>query len=240
MPKYSKKMDGWADALKDRGYSKLAGQLITDMGNRGSALKVLEEMRLPTYRHAVVSADRFLEDPESILSGLSSDTYYITLLPKKPELQRYSKSGLTAEETVDFVKFHASHNLQDYDVLLQEFETNSFGGTIISNEDCIHVELCKGKQSEVAYGTAQVMTATRGRFSPSFRYSVDDTETRGLIWGALQFIRERDEAERQTQVSFAKGYFEFAITQSSRGMRFVFFDYNKSPSYTSLGFSGAL
>ena len=117
MPEYSKKMDGWAHALKDIGYSKLADKLITDTGNRGLALKVLEEMGLTTYRHAVVSADRFLENPESILSGLSSDTYYITLLPKKPELQRYSKSGLTAEETVDFVKFHASHNLQDYDVL---------------------------------------------------------------------------------------------------------------------------
>lgn len=233
---YSTKLDGWAAALEDVGKINLGRKLRNDTRNREEALCCLEDAGLPTYDREVVGLREFSEKSREVLSRIPREQYYVTLLPHQNHLQRYSKSGLAPQEVLSFVSksVDLERVLDDYDLVIQEFEKNAYGGTIVSDGTNVVLEMAEGKQSQIARGTADKLLQAEKR-EHGFKYSTDEPHIRKLMWSVLKQLRT-DNQETVHGAEFLKGYFEFALTESPKqeGLRLVFFDYQTGESYLKL------
>jgi hypothetical protein len=239
--KYETEMEGWIAALRDINEKELSERLLVNTGNRLEALLRLEQLGLPTYDRLSLSLEDFLDRPKLLLTEFNHPSYHAILSPRKSHLLRYSKTRLKKWDDIQkFVdKKIENKDRKNYYLILQEYEECIYGGTIVSNDKILHVDLCLGKPSGVSKGKANVITATKrnGPYLPSFSYSTKDDNLRSVIWDILQYIRFKDyKSERQTDITFLKGYFEFAVSDKGikKGLRIAFLDYNTSAPYTNI------
>ncbi len=240
--KNSGQIDRWISFIRELGersgdkkQTKLANRLSSGTDDREHVLKELNTIGLPVYERIQIPLKEFLDDPDVTLDEFDHLFYYATLNPRNLNLQRHSKTGLSRQDLTRFIGSRIDTNMiGKYDLILQEFEENVYGGTIVSNGDMIHIEMCEGKQSGVSFGYSNVITGTKTGLS--FRYSTDDPEIRKIMWDVLQHIRLNESSERQVDLRFRKGYFEFALTRTPirPNLRLVFFDYQTSEVYTNL------
>lgn len=106
---------------------------------------------------------------------LDCPTFYVTLLPKSNSI-RFTESGIGRDETIDYIQQHVTENdCRNYDIVLQEYFENLFGGNIIINPDgTLVAEFRKGKQGPIARGKViPEFFVTRNQFTNSFRYSFE-------------------------------------------------------------------
>ena len=126
-------MNDWAKAL---GNMDVSGGSRLER-RRSDGFRSLDSMRLPHYKRIELPLESFLSDPDIYLDSIGSPEFYITLVPKGSfQFQRFSKSGLTRDDVVHYVAEHVSDDRKEnYDIVLQEYFENLFGGSIIINPD---------------------------------------------------------------------------------------------------------
>ena len=201
-------MNDWAKAL---GNMDVSGGSRLER-RRSDGFRSLDSMRLPHYKRIELPLESFLSDPDIYLDSIGSPEFYITLVPKGSfQFQRFSKSGLTRDDVVHYVAEHVSDDRKEnYDIVLQEYFENLFGGSIIINPDgTLLMEFKRGKQGDIASGMATPeFFVTRNRFTNSFRYSFADTELRETIYKTLLRIPHDGEGR---EIRFSPGYYEFII-----------------------------
>lgn len=235
---YHRNIQGWIAALNYSGENQLATEVEKDDGVKSEALKRAALIELPVYQSKTLKLARFLEHPEATLQNLQYPLYWASLLPLTASLAKRTKLGLGREELLDFAQQYKKSK-DDYNILLSEYARNVFGGSIISNSDIVYVELARGDQINVAQGLTgkgDLFIAKRGKDNISFSYTFKDPNIRQLIWETLQYIRRRDyEQERETDIRFLKGYFEFALTElpGRSALRTIFLDYKTTPSFVN-------
>lgn len=238
---------GWSDNLRAHGKRHLAD--VYDIDIRRD-FELLYKIGLPTLDAHLMPVVDFLEGGDLPQETFRHDQYYLVLLPRYQNLRKYSLMGFRAlEEARNFVTEKIAGFYDKYLIRISEFEENVYGGSVMSNDGILIVEMAKGLQIGVAYGTDNVITGRLTPIKPSVQYSTDNRLERHLIWHVIKVLMrdsctiaidllEHREIHRIRDFFFLKGYFEFAYTRrvSRNTLRLVFFDiklgkvfYNVSP-----------
>lgn len=243
--KMDKTLVGWSKYLRDIGRFGLASALDTDIVRD---FHLIHDLQLPTYDSYLIPAAYFLDEFPKFQRDFVHDRYYLVLLPKYENYRKYSLTDFKSlDEAKNFIVQNIAGLYDQYMLRISEFEPNLYGGSVMSDDGVVLVEMVKGLQSGVAYGTENVISGMLTPLAISVRYSTLDETERSLIWRAMQGIMRDSKMviedtlnHIETQVihdfSFLKGYFEFAYTKTSsrNNLRLVFFDLKLNKAYYSL------
>jgi len=208
--------------------------------------EALEALSLPRYDARQLSARAFLDDFEGIQNVFRHERYYALLIPLRDDDRKFSKIGSSSlVEIRDFVLSSVADRLDRYLLKVSEFEDNVYGGSIMSDDGCVVVELATGLQTGVAYGTSVVMSGVLTWSSISMKYSTYNEKERRLIWNAADAIVARTPVSHPQHairsMTFLKGYFEFAYTHriDRTDLRLVFIDVKSAPGFYSIDHIGS-
>jgi hypothetical protein len=243
--KMDKTLVGWSKYLRGSGQFSLANALDTDIIRD---FYLIHELQLSTYDSYLVPAACFLDEFQKFQRDFVYDRYYLVLLPKSENCRKYSLTDFKSlEEAKNFIAHNIEGLYDQYMLRISEFEPNIYGGSIMSDEDVVMVEMVKGLQNGVAYGTENVISGVLTPLGISTRYSTQNETERSLIWKAMNGIMrdskmviedtlKHTETHAIHNFSFLKGYFEFAYTKSSNrnSLRLVFFDIKLNRVYYNL------
>lgn len=230
---YSDNINGWANALRDCGAVDLSRELIEANGTKPEALERLRQAGLPVQPSLLLNFPDFLKDPQTILKKFEFPLYWTSLLPKDPTLKKYTKIGINSSEVIDFAKEYQALS-PSYEVILNPFEENVFGGNIISNSEMILIEMGRCNQTDVAQGRVlpkDLVSAEKKLGSQRFKYSDHDPKIRRIFQRVLRYIKHEDK--------FMEGYFEFAVTSSPKRktLGITFFDFKTAPIFLNISSS---
>jgi len=232
-PKAPARSDGnindWAEAISTT--SPVMAARLNE--SRSAGFDRVEALGLPRYKRITTGLAEFLDDPDSILTELDSQQFYLSLVPNVNNLKRFSKTGLSCAQAIEFAASKVALEQRGfYDAVVQQYFKNRYGGVIVINPDGrIYIEFIKGKQSPVAKGNAlPEFTAVNDRFTGTMRYSFDPTELRASVYRTLQAI-PHDGSGRET--IYIPGYYEFVLVGEQAGdeLRPIFFDYKDDPLF---------
>ena len=227
--KIGRNINDWAAALEE--VDEASASKIDEP--RSVGFEGVERLNLPRYKRREVPLGEFLASPDETFAEIGSEKFYVTLLPKRNDLRRVRKSGLSKEDVLGFVHSEISNNeIDDYSLIIQEYFDNLYGGNIVVNPSGqIYIEFKTGKQGEIADGTATPeFTAKRDRFLKAFEYSFEDTHLREIIYKTILSIPHSGEAR---EMEFPVGYYEFVIVQKNEDLPVepIFIDYRENPAY---------
>jgi hypothetical protein len=219
----------WARALKEID-PRLAAELNED---RAIGVKKLDELRLPRYKRTSTSLVEFLNHSQEILNNLGSELFYVVLSSTAEELARISKSNVSAQEVINFIDLNVEQqSIQSYDILIQQYFENVYGGCIIVNPNGqVYIEFTAGKQGPIAKGTkTPEYRVVRSEYTGLFKYSFEDENLRAAIYDTLRLIPHYGEGR---EISYTPGYYEFALVRENESQAPfpVFFDYKNSEAY---------
>jgi hypothetical protein len=202
---------------------------------------LLYDLKLPTYDSNQLSVPEFLDTFESFKRSFVYEKYYLLLIPKNKGYRKYSLIGFSSlEEGKNFVIKNISGLIDEYIIKISEFDNNIYGGSIMSNDNIVILEMAPGLQTEIAHGTTNVISGQLTPLSISVKYSTKNEKERKLIWEAMKAVTREQSDGYQTHeirgIHFLKGYFEFAFTKGSNkcGLRLVFIDVKLKRSYFNI------
>jgi hypothetical protein len=218
-------LNQWANALRDTSpeIARVFGE------NRKNGFEALDSLDLPRYKRVQIGLTDFFANPQGAFDELGSTEFYVVAQPKSDSAGRISKSGLSAENVLNFLNHHIGHeNVEDYDLTLQEYFQNLYGGNIIINSNGqIYAEFKRGKQGPISKGTSTPeFFISRDQYVGLFRYSFEDTELREAMYRTIRSIPHYGSG-RTTH--YHPGYYEFALVErtSDAIMTPIFFDYRE-------------
>jgi hypothetical protein len=218
-------LNQWANALGSThpDVAKVLGE------NRRSGFEALDELGLPHYERVILPLEDFIQDPLPALQELQSEKFYVVAQPKQDSAGRVSKSGLDADKVFDFLTQHiAPDQRNDYELIVQQYFKNLYGGSIIVNPSGrIYAEFKEGKQGPISKGTATPdYFVTRDQYNGIFRYSFDDIELRTAIFSTIRCIPHYGSGR---YTNYHPGYYEFALVDKNEDstMAPIFFDYRQ-------------
>jgi len=218
----------WAAALKrfDMDLSKRLDE------PRSVGIQNIERLGLPRYQCETVPLTTFLSDPHRYLAKLGSRKFYIILLPVAPRFTRKSKAGLTEEGVISFVSANVPpSSVEGYDIILQQFFENLYGGNIVIQPDgTVYAEFKEKKQAGISTGAdTPKFIVESDTFTGSLRYDFTDPELRSLFYSVLSSI-SHEGASRERK--YLPGYYEFLIVRKDDGtVGPIFIDYRDNPAY---------
>lgn len=229
---------GWSLALREIGLASVSAGFET---NPSEDFSSLERLGLPRYEAFQFTVRQFFDNFKTLLDTFRHALYYVVLIPQRPADQKFSKIALSSlTEVRRFVEVTLADHDADYLVKISEFEENVYGGSIMSENGCVIIELTDGLQSGLAYGVTSVDTGLLTEYSISMKYSTAVVDRRKLMWNALSHIRgecARSAATHKIRgLPFLRGYFEFAYTSSAlrAGLRLVFIDHKPGVGFSRL------
>ena len=245
LKKSDRTLVGWCERLRALGLHSLAAQYDTDIVRD---FELVHELGLPAFDSYIISVEDFLDGFVSFRKKFVHDRYNLALLPLHDNYQKYSLTDFARlEEGRDFIVQNIRGMFDKYMLRISEFETNVYGGSIMSDDDIVLVEMTEGLQTRVAYGTSKVISGTLTSFGISAKYSTENQLERMLIWKAMKAIMrdaksvmEDTTCHRQVHsirdYYFLKGYFEFAYTkcEDREDLRLIFFDLKLNKAYYNL------
>jgi len=213
---------------------------------------LLKALGLPTYDAYLLPCSEFMEKYAWFKKHFVHTHYYLNLLPNEAGFRKLSLVGFgDLDEARSFISCHLHRSYQNYMLRVSEFESNLYGGSVMSESDVVLAELSPGLQQEVANGAVPVVGVTLTSYASCAKYTTDDSFERTLLWRAIEaiMVRERADAMMPATASlvhecrrhwFIKGYFEFAYTQASEDgpLRLVFFDVKFGPAYYNVQVTG--
>ena len=237
-----KTLVGWSNRLRNLGLNEIASKYDTDIIRD---FYLIRELNLPTYDSYMFSVVCFLDQFERLQANFIHDSYYLILLPMHENYRKYIlmdfKSLLDAK---NFIVQNIQGMYEHYMIRISEFEQNVYGGSIISDEGLVLVEMVKGLQNGVAYGTKNVISGRLTPFTISTHYSTSNEEERLYIWRVIQSIIQNNDMITQNDlinrenhfihnINFLKGYFEFVYTKHMKRdcLRLIFFDVKLNKAY---------
>jgi hypothetical protein len=240
-----KSIVNWIKYLQSSCEYQLAATFETD---NASDFQLIHDLQLPTYDSYQMSVAHFLEIFHDLQKIFIHNNYYLVLLPMEEKHKKFYVMNIRSlEEAKSFLTQSIKGWYDQYLLRISEFEPNIYGGSIISDNGIVIVEMVKGLQSNVANGTTNVISGVLTSLNISMRYSTSDELERHLLWNALKTItRENKEIIDATinhielhtirNLSFLKGYFEFAYVKKNDnfGLRLVFFDLKLKKAYYDL------
>ena len=184
--KMDKTLVGWSKYLRGSGHFSLANALDTDIFRD---FRLIQDLHLPKYDSYLISAAYFLDEFQKFQRDFVHDRYYLVLLPKYENYRKYSLTDFKSlEEAKNFIVHNIEGLYDQYMLRISEFEPNIYGGSIMSDEGIVIVEMVKGLQSGVAYGTENVISGVLTPLDISIRYSTQNEVERSLIWKAMNGI----------------------------------------------------
>lgn len=245
LKKSDRTLVGWSERLRALGLHSLAAQYDTDIVRD---FELVHELGLPAFDSYIVPVRDFLDEFNSFRKKFVYDRYNLALLPLHDNCRKYSLIDFARlEEGRKFIVQNIRGMFDKYMLRISEFETNMYGGSIMSDDDIVLVEMAEGLQTRVAYGTSIVISGTLTSFGISTKYSTQNQVERMLIWKAMKaiirdakMVKEDTTCHRQVHsirgYYFLKGYFEFAYTQREdrEDLRLIFFDLKLSKAYYNL------
>ena len=135
-------------------------------------------------------------------------------------------------EIVQFIQEKIVNAYKNYYILISEFESNKYGGSIMSDGRKVNLEMCIGLQNQIAYGTTNVIGCTINSLNKKSFYNASDEEI-NIMEKVIEYLELNSTAD---QDRYLKGYFEFAITTRQDGddLRIVFFDFKNDVAYYNI------
>lgn len=235
----------WMKYLQLSGKNELATAFETD---NARDFQLIQDLHLPTYDSHQIPAAHFLDNFHYFQRNFIHSSYYLVLLPMEEKYSKYYLTDIKSLEEVRSLVIQNTEGLYDrYMLKISEFEPNVYGGSIISDEDVVVVEIVKGMQSNVAHGTKNIISGVLTPPNISMIYSTSNETERRLIWKALKgIIRDskdvledklnNTEIHTIRNLHFLKGYFEFAYVKKNDSdcLRLVFFDLKLSKGYRNI------
>ncbi len=225
MKKVEENINSWAQSLKEAS-CELGNGLYQ---NKAEQYRKLQETSLPQYnRIENVEVSYFLDNPESAVSELSSERFFISLIPKKEGMPRYGKAGLDVDQVVSFIKEKLDlDDINKYQITINEYFENLFGGNlVVGQQGDVYIEFKRGEQTDIARGKiVPEFIVTRERFTESFRYSFQDEDIRRIIFMALLSVPHEGKGRR---LRFMPGYYEFVVVRRDEESipETIFIDYS--------------
>lgn len=216
-------MNDWAKKVGE--IDPVFAEMLDD--NKIESFKKIREMGLPRYEMEVCSLTEFLNDPEKYLQKLDTKLFYIGLIPKTKELERFGKAWLKNNEVLKFVacKKIKEEDIKNYEVVLQQCFENKYRGNIqIGDEPWqVLVEFNNADKLGISKGGTPDFFVTRKK-EGRFRYSFDSEELRKVIYNTVLSIPSQDDGVAR---KFQSGYYEFFIVKKDKNspMEPIFFDY---------------
>lgn len=220
------RMEDWVSSLKLHN-PLMAASLETD---RVSGFRAVENMGLPHYERRMIPLDEFMDNPELFAGDMDCDTFYVTLVPKMCG-RRFSEADLDVSHVISFVREHLDEkDYTCYNMALQQYFDNKFGGNIIVNKDgSLLAEFRRGRQGPIGSGTEiPEFYITRNMFTNSFRYSFESPELRQLLYSTFLIMPHEGEGR---EMRFVPGYYEFVIVNKRGRLKPVFIDYKGKGGY---------
>ena len=180
----------------------------------------------------------------------SYDGFTVRIIPaehRKDLPRRYQVGVFSFEECERFfrrkdVKKVLKDNVEDYSVLLSEWEPQNASGVIFSKGEEVLIEITYGRLYELTGGKVNPdghgLLVHRDENHKAMKYPIGGAEEKKLMWEALQPLRrDLPNLEKPIQeghfcpsFNFMEGYFEFVRTKRDR---IIFIDYKDNPAYLS-------
>ncbi len=230
MKKREENINSWAQSLKEANH-KLGDKLYQ---NKTEQFRKLKETGLPQYNRVEnVELSCFLADPDLTVSELSSEKFFVSLIPKEKGMPRYGRAGIDVNQTVSYIREKIDlKDREKYEITINEYFENLFGGNlVVGRHGDVYIEFKRGEQTDIARGKiVPRFRVTRERFTKSFRYSFQDESIRRIIFAALLSIPHEGKGRR---LEFMPGYYEFVIVKRSEESlpETIFIDYNDNPFF---------
>jgi len=110
------------------------------------------ELGLPSYRNVIIPLSVFLDDPLCVVERVGTDNFWFQLLPHDRSEEKITVSDIPKSDIARYiVETSVDKDPGSYHLLLSEFATNIWGGTIIVSDDrSIVGAFRRGQQSQVA------------------------------------------------------------------------------------------
>jgi hypothetical protein len=222
-------LHGWATEFSDINKNWLGmfeANVISDY-------KRIDAYGLPTYKKCFYEVELLMKDINTFICKFDYTNCYIQLYPKISTLKKYSKMGITDPiEIITFIEEKVSSLYKNYFILISEFETNKYGGSIMSDGRKLYLEMCEGLQNQIAYGTTSVKCCTISNLNRKSFSNTSDHE-KCIMENVISYLELNSTL---SQDKFLKGYFEFAITtdQDGKKSRIVFFDFKDDKTYYNI------
>lgn len=220
------RMEDWTESARQVS-PRLADALYSD---RITGLKAVEEIGLPHYNRKLMQVGEFMSNPDVFTRDMDCGTFFVTLIPKAGG-RRFSEADLDVKQVIYFVRGHL-HEAEywDYDMALQQYFENIFGGNIIANSNgMLLAEFRRGRQGPIGSGTViPEFYVTRNSFTGSFRYSFENPDMREMIYKTIIDIPHEGNGRA---MKFQQGYYEFVIVNRDGRLRPIFIDYKDSEGF---------
>lgn len=186
------------------------------------------ELGLPSYRNVIVPLSMFMDDPHHIVEYVGTDNFWFQLLPHDRSKEKITISDIPKCDIADYImQTSVDKDPSWYHLLLSEFVTNIWGGTIIASEDRSVVgAFRRGQQSQVASeeepaelimksqpGTSRILyfDLAEGALPGSAPdRPISDEHLKRALWSAASYVRK------------TPGYHELALVGDS--LRPIFLD----------------
>lgn len=204
-----------------------------------SDYNLLKNSCLPVYDDHLILLDDFTNNYNWFANNFIHKEYYLLLIPKKENLNKYSLVGFSKlREGYNFIQNLPINNHKDYLIKLSEFSKNVYGGSIMIDENILVAEINEGLQKDVSYGVSHVSNAILTAYQPSVRYKNSSNSEKVLLWRAIKCVKNASpqyfEFHSIRDILFPKGYFEFAYIEENKHLRIVFIDVKNDKDYYNL------
>jgi hypothetical protein len=218
---YGNPMLEWAAKITDPIMKARASETKADVPSPG-------ELGLPSYRNVMVPLHVFLDDPESTIASVGTDKYWFQLLPHDRSEEKVTISDIPKSDIAQYVMgASVEKNRGSYHLLLSEFVTNIWGGTVIVSDDRSVVgAFRRGQQSQVASeeDPAEIVMKSQPGTSRILYFDLAEDKSPGSVpdrpipdehlkcalWNAASYVRK------------TPGYHELALVGDS--LRPIFLD----------------
>lgn len=233
---------GWSKALRRVGLGELASSFDTDAKGDFSLVRGLG---LPCYEAYFLPVADFLERFVLLKEQFVFPSYYLQLYPIDAGDRKHSLVDFDSLDTArEFIYQSIDGRFDKYSILISEFETNVWGGTIMSYKGGIVVEIAGRLQTGVSYGSEKVELMVISPILPGPRFSTREANIRSLLLKGAKAIAVNPTRERAigllgvksssaNGVCYMDGYFEFAYTRASNRerLRLVVLDAKLNEAY---------
>jgi len=227
----SANINDWARAIRER-YPQLAELSQSLDEDKLEGIRGIEELDLPRFKRIETTLSDFLDLSGEYFKEVGSKKFYISLLPRKKDMERFGKADLTNEEALEYIRKNINpEDFENYNVVLQQYFDNLYGGNIVVGPERKNflVEFKKGMMSGIASGYKTPEYTIERNAVGVFQYSFEDPEMRKIMHDA---VMEMPHSGMGSGANFTEGYYEFAVVKDDDGLiRPIFTDYRKNPRY---------
>ncbi len=216
----------WIENLEKSGRKELADLLKTD---KTEDLLLLDILRLPRYEKIMVNLSELLADPVPIVERFKRRKIYVQV--------QDINTGLVFHPIIDvdfdqnLVKRLKSEYMDAnrYLLIISEYLNNLYGGTINCYEDQLYLEMVRGRQTPVAYGTAEKLYTAQSTIHGLIKYNFNNIQLRQATYEVIRSLKKN---KLNARLNLYTGYFEFVIVGSSLSKyKIIFLDAKNVDAY---------